>query len=153
MDGEPIPDLIRHFLAEGIHQRFPVVDVQVVHYQVDGLGVRISQCQVDGYPGELKARTIWRGEGKMAPGLRLYGTENIGGPAAFIFVVPARLPAWHSRRGGSHIGVQVEWFLIQADYRLLRVIRPFVHFQDVFHLGNVVFIELGHHPHFFPATA
>jgi hypothetical protein len=35
---------------------------------------------------------------------------------------------------------------------LLRIIWPLVYFQDVFHLGDVVVIQVGHHPHFFPAT-
>jgi hypothetical protein len=65
---------------------------------------------------------------------------------------PGALPVRHCRRGWPHIGVQGDRLLIQADYRLLRIVRPFVHFQDVFHLDDVVVIEVGHHPHFFPAT-
>src|SRR5215469_7158047 len=72
--------------------------------------------------------------------------------AAFVFVIPARFPAWSCRRGWSHIGVQGDGLLIQTDDRLLRVIRPLIDFQNVFHLGDVVVIQLGHHPHFFPAT-
>src|SRR5215831_2510220 len=64
----------------------------------------------------------------------------------------SRRPSGCCRRRGSHIGVQGDRFLIQTDYRFLLVIRPFVHLQDVFHLGDVFFIEVGHHPHFFPAT-
>ena len=89
------------------------------------------------------------GEGEMAPNLWLYGTEDTGGPAAYIFVIPARLPSGHCRRRGSHIGVQGQRLLIYTDYGLLRVIRPFVHFQDLLHLADVGLIEVGHHPHFF----
>src|ERR1041384_5074979 len=80
----------------------------------------------------------------MAAGLRLYGTENIGGPASFIFVIPARFPPRRCRRGGAHVGMQSDRLLIQTDYWFLLVVRPFVQFQDVFHLGDVVFIEVGH---------
>ena len=128
------------------------MDVQVVHYQMDRLRFRVCHCQGDGNLSELEARTIRRGEGEMAARLRFYGAENIGGPAALIFVIPSRFPSWHRRRGGPHVGVQGDRLLIQADHRLLRVIRPFVHLQDVFHLGDIVVIEVGHHPHFFPAT-
>ena len=88
----------------------------------------------------------------MPPGFWLYGTEDIGGPAAFIFVIPARFPSRCCRRRGPHIGVEGDRLLIQTHYRFLLVIRPFVYFQDVFHLGDVFFIEVGHYPHFFPAT-
>jgi len=80
----------------------------------------------------------------MPPGLWLYGAEDIGGAAAFIFVIPPRFPSGCRRRRGSHIGVQGDRLLIQADYRFLLVIRPFVYLQDVFHLGDVFFIEVGH---------
>src|SRR6185437_12942929 len=96
--------------------------------------------------------TIWRGKGEMTPRLWLHGTKDIGGPAAFIFVIPPRFPSGRRRRRRSHIGVQGDRLLIQTDHRLLPVVWPFVHFQDIFHLGDVVFIEVGHHPHFFPAT-
>src|SRR3974377_639780 len=121
MDWEPIPDFRRHFPAKDIHQCFAAMDVQVVQYQMDGLRFRVCQGQGDRHLGELKARTIWRSEGEVPPGLWLYGAEDIGGPAAFVFVIPARFPSWRGRRGWSHIGVQGDRLLIQADYRLLRV--------------------------------
>jgi len=39
MDGEAVPDFSGHFGAEDIGQRSPVVDVEVVHYQVNGLAI------------------------------------------------------------------------------------------------------------------
>ena len=89
----------------------------------------------------------------MAARLGFYRAENVGGPAALVFVVPSGFPSWHGRRGRPHIGVQSDRLLIQADHWFLRVIRPFVHLQNVFHLGDVVIIQVGDHPHFFPATA
>jgi DNA-binding CsgD family transcriptional regulator len=47
----------------------------------------------------------------VPPGFWLYGAEDIGGPAAFVFVIPARFPAWRCRRGWSHIGVQGEYWI------------------------------------------
>src|SRR5579864_5191209 len=82
----------------------------------------------------------------MAAGLWLYGTENIGGPASFIFVIPARFPPRRCRRRGAHVGVQSDRLLIQTNHWFLLVVGAFVHFQDVFHLGDVVFIEVGYVP-------
>jgi len=47
-----------------------------------------------------KARAIRRHESEMAARLRFYGTEDIGGPATLIFVIPARFSSWNRRRGG-----------------------------------------------------
>ena len=89
----------------------------------------------------------------MPARLRLYGAENIGRAAALIFVIPPRFPSRLGRRGGADVGVQRDWLLVQAHHRLLGIVRPFIRLQNVFHLGDVVFIEFGHAPHFFPATA
>src|SRR5713226_263998 len=88
----------------------------------------------------------------MTAGLGFYGAENIGRTAAFVFVIPPCLPSRGRRRGRPHVGMQGDWLLIQTNQRLLRVVWPFVHLQHVFHLGDIVVIEIGHHPHFFPAT-
>jgi hypothetical protein len=42
--------------------------------------------------------------------------------------------------------------LIQADDRLVRIIGPFIDGQNLFHLLDVRAIQIGHAPHFFPAT-
>ena len=128
------------------------MDVEVVQYQMDGLRFRVRQCQGDRYLGELEARTIRRGEGEVPPCLWLYRAENIGGPTPFVFVILACFPSWRRRRAWPHIGVQGDRFSSKTDYRSLRVIRPLIHFQDVFHLPDVVIVQIGHHPHFFPAT-
>ena len=89
----------------------------------------------------------------MTTGFRLYGAENIRCATTFVFVISPRFPSRFRRRGGTDIGVQRDWLLVQADHRFLRIVGLFVHLQHIFHLGDVVFIEVGHHPHFFPATA
>src|SRR5512135_2844253 len=66
-----------------------------------------------------------------------------GSTAQKTLAVPRRSYSLSRRASGDRL-------LIQTDYRFLLVIRPFVYFQDVFHLGDVFFIEVGHHPHFFP---
>src|SRR5713101_8924538 len=129
------------------------MNVQVIQYQVDCLSFRICHRQGDRNLSELEARTIRCHESEMAARLRFYSTENIGGPAPLIFVVPSRLSSWNRWRSGPQVGVQSDRLLVYAEHRLLRVIRPFVHLQDVFHLGDILIIQVGYHPHFFPATA
>src|SRR5262245_60246340 len=51
------------------------------------------------------------------------------------------------QRGGTNVSVQGDRLLVQTDVWL------FIRLQHVLHLGDVVFVEIGHHPHFFPATA
>ena len=153
VNGEAVPDFRGHFGAEDIAQGLAAMDVQVIHHQVNGFGVRVFQRQGDRNPGKFKAGTIGRGEGEMTSCFWFYGTENIGRAASFVFVVPSGFPTWHGRRSRSNIGVQRNRLFVQADHRLLCIVRTFIHLQDVLHLGDVVFIEIRHAPHFFPATA
>ena len=116
-------------------------------------GFRVLKSQFEGHLGELEAGAIRRGEGEVTARFRLDRAENIGCAAALVFVVAPCFAPRFGRRGGTNVGVQRDRLLIQADYRFLRIVRLFVDFQNVFHLGDVVFIEFGHAPHFFPATA
>jgi hypothetical protein len=43
MDRESLPDFRSHFGAVDIGQRLPAMDVEVVHYQVNGLCFRVFQ--------------------------------------------------------------------------------------------------------------
>src|ERR1035437_6438949 len=103
------------------------MDIQVVQYQMDRLCLRICHRHSDRDTSELEARAIRRRESEMAARLRLYGTENIGGPAALIFVIPSRFSSWNRRRGGPQIGVQRDRLLIDADYRVFWGVRPVGH--------------------------
>src|ERR1017187_7778946 len=103
------------------------MDVQVVQDQMDRLRLRICHRHGDGDLSELEARAIRRREGEMAARLRFYRTEDISGPATLIFVIPSRFSSWNRRRDGPQIGVQRDRLLIDADYRLLRAVWPFVH--------------------------
>ena len=57
-------------------------------------------CQCDGDLGELKTRTIRRGEGEMTARFGLYRAEDIGRPAPLVSVIPARLASPRRRVGG-----------------------------------------------------
>src|SRR5580658_7168611 len=108
---------------------------------------------MEGYLRELKRRTVRRREGKVPARFGLYGAENVGGAAALVFVVASGFPSWCSRRGWADIGMQGDWLLVQTHHWFLGIVGFFIRFQNVLHLGDVVFIEFCHAPHFFPATA
>ena len=82
VDGESAPDLRPDFDAESVDQGLAPVDVEVVQDEMDRGGLRILQRQFANNEGELKGRAVRRREGEVPPGLRLYSTEDIGGPAA-----------------------------------------------------------------------
>src|SRR6516165_632665 len=77
----------------------------------------------------------------------------LGSTAQNVLAVPQRFSARHSRRSCSHIGMQSDGLLIQANYWFCAPIRTLIEFQDIFHLVDVLLIEVGDAPHFFPATA
>ena len=86
----------------------------------------VCQCQGDGHLREFEARSVRRGEREMPACFRLYGAENIGRAAPFVFVIPSGFPPGFGRRGKTNIGVQSDRLLVQADHRLLRIVGLFV---------------------------
>src|SRR5262245_2497061 len=126
---------------------------EVVHDEVDRSGMGVLACQLSHDLGELKPGTIRRRERVMPAGLRFHSTENIGCAAPFIFVVPAGFPPWFSWYRRTYVGMQSDWLLIQTDHRFGRIVGLLVGCHHVFHLADVLVIQVGHAPHFFPATA
>jgi hypothetical protein len=85
--------------------------------------------------------------------LRFHGAVDVGRSTALIFVIR---PPEFTRPHGScrpHIVVQRDGLLIEANHRFCRIMRPFVYFQHVFHLRQILVSEICDAPHFFPATA
>src|SRR5258708_37724185 len=105
------------------------MNIQVVHHQMDGLGLRILNGQVEGYLCELKRRSVRRGEGEVPARLRLYGAENISRSAALIFAIPPGFAPRLGRRGRADIGVQRDWLLIQTHDRLVWIVGLFIPLQ------------------------
>jgi hypothetical protein len=148
-----VPDLRAKLHAEQIGERLAAVDIEIVQHQVDGRCRHVLQGDFSGHFGEFEGRTIRCREGEMTACLGLYGAENIGRPVSLILVIPPRFLSRYCRRGRPQIGVQGDRLLVSADHWLFGIIRPLIQFQNIFHLGDVLVIEIGHYPHFFPATA
>ena len=81
VNSDPAPDLASDFLAECIGQGFAAVGVEVIHYQVDGLGVGVLHRQVAGEQRELKGGSIPGGRGEVAARFGFHRAENIGSAA------------------------------------------------------------------------
>ena len=129
------------------------MNVEVIDDQMNRGGMRVFLDQVAGDGRELGGGAIRRSKGKVASGLRLHGTEDMGSAATFVFTVLPRLAARHSWRRRPDIRMQRDRFFVQTDYRFLRILRFFVGFQSVLPPGDVFVIEFRHRPHCFPATA
>src|SRR5580658_8738183 len=102
---------------------------------------------------KLDCGTIRRGEREVPARLRLYCTENISRTAALIFTVPPCFPSRSGGRSRPDLGVQSYRLLIQTHHWFFGVVGLLVRRQNILHLRDIFFIELGHAPHFFPATA
>jgi len=74
---EPAPDLTADILAEGIRQRFAVMGVEIVHNQMNRLGVGVLHCQVAHESREFKSGPVGRRRSEVAARLGLDGAESV----------------------------------------------------------------------------
>ncbi len=89
---------------------------------------------------------------KWRPAFGSTAQKTLAVPQRSPFVIPPRFSSWNRWRCRPQVSMQGDRLLIYADHRFLRVIRPLVHLKDVLHLGDIGIIQVGHHPHYFPAT-
>jgi hypothetical protein len=81
-----------------------------------------------------------------------------GSAAQNTLAVPHRLYSLSGRLGlPGAIGLaglvmQRDRFFIETNYRFSWIIRPFIYFQHVLHPFQILVGQVGHAPHFFPAT-
>ena len=151
--AEPIPDISALLLAEAIGQRFAAVYIEVVHDEVDRVRGGVLFHDVLHHACELGARTVGSGGGEVPAALRLDDAEYVRRAAPLILVVLFGRLSWFGCYRRSHVSVQRDRFLIQANHGLGGIIGFLVDGQHVFHLLDVRLIQLGYAPHFFPATA
>ena len=134
-------------------RRLATMNIEVVQHEMDRLSCWVLQRQFADYSRKLKSGTIRRRQGEMATGLRLYRAENIGRATPFVFAILSCLPPRLGRRPRADISMQRNGLLIHAHHWFFGVVGLFVRPQNVFHFGDVLFIEFWYGPHFFPATA
>ena len=151
--AEPIPDIPALLLAEAIGQRFAAVYIEVVHDEVDRVSGGVLFHDVLHHACELGAGTVGSSGGEVPAALRLHDAKYVRRAAPLILVVLFGQLSWLGRYRRSHVSVQRDRFLIQANNGLGGIIGLLVDGQHVFHLLDVRLVQLGYAPHFFPATA
>ena len=83
------------------------MDVQVIHYEVNGFRLRVLKRQMD--LGELGCGSIRRGESEAPTRFGLYGAEDIGRATAFVLVIPPRFAPRLHMRCRTHVRVSSQF--------------------------------------------
>jgi hypothetical protein len=112
-------------------QRFAVVDIEIVHYQMNGPDTGVLPGQFTTHLRELAAATVGGGEGEVTPGFGLDRAEYIDRATALVFVIPSGLASGDRGTGGTHVGMQRHGLLVQTHHRLCGIVESFVGRQDV----------------------
>src|SRR5271157_2250324 len=153
VNREAIPQPASGLVAKPFYQRLPRMRAEVVHHQVKGVGLGIAGGDPEKIIGKLGRRASRSDAGEVPARLRLHAAEHIGSATTLILIIPFGYPAGFHRYRRADILVQGDRLLIHTDHRLLLRQGLLVHRQHIFHAGDVWLIEIGHAPHFFPATA
>src|SRR4030088_264743 len=72
VDRKSVPDLAANLLTKCVHQRFAPMDVQVVHDEMDGVGLRVLHRHFTSCQSKLKPGAVRCGMSEMAAGFGLY---------------------------------------------------------------------------------
>src|ERR1035437_2844006 len=151
--AEPIPDIPALLLAAAVGQRFAAVYIEVVHDEVDRVSGGVLFHDVLHHACELGTATVGSSGGEVPAALRLHDAKHVSRAAPFILVVLFGQFSWFGRYRRSHVTVQRDRVLIQADNGLGGIIGLLLDGPDGFPLLDVPLVQLGDPPHFFPATA
>ena len=153
VNSQPIPKPSACLLPEAIHQRFSAVDIEVVHDEMNGLGIGIIVDDVLHDMSELRGGPVGRGRREVPASLRFYNPKYICGTTPFVLIIRSRRLSGSHRPRRTHVRMQRYRLFVQAYYRFVHPIRFLIDRQYVLHLFEVVLVQFRHAPHFFPATA
>ena len=118
MHCETLPQQTADLFAEPVYQRLAVMRTQIIHHQVDGLGLWIACNDLHQIVGELRRGTVGGWFGKVPPGLWLDTAEYVGRAAPLVLAITPGNPARPHRPRRANIGVQHHWLLIHTDHGL-----------------------------------
>lgn len=77
MHCEPIPQQAADLLAEAVHNRFALMRVQVVHHQIDSIGLWIAGHDLHQIIGELGGVAVGSRFGEMASSLGFEAAQDV----------------------------------------------------------------------------
>ena len=119
MHREALPQQAADLLTESVHQRFAVMGAQIVHDEVDGVGIWIAGHDLKQIVGELGSTTVGGRLGEMPSGLGFNTAKDVGRAAPLVLRIA---PQNSSRPHGAwraNIGVQHHRLFIHTDHGLL----------------------------------
>jgi hypothetical protein len=148
-----LPQPTASFFSESFHQGLAGVGTEVVHDQMDGIGLLIASRDVQQVIGKLGRAASRSHLGRVPSRLGLDPAKYVGGSATPVFIVPPGSSSRLHRQRGTGVGMQHHRLLVDADHRCSLPERLFIQPQHLLHAGDVLLIQLPHAPHFFPATA
>ena len=148
-----LPQPTASLFSKSFHQNFAGVGTQVVHDQMDGIGLPIASGDIQQVIGKLSRAASRSHLGEVPSRLGLDPANHVGGSATLVFIVSPGNSSWLHRDRGTGVGMQHYRLLVDADHWCPLAHRLFIQPQQLLHAGDVLLVQLRHAPHFFPATA
>jgi hypothetical protein len=136
-----------------IDEGFLAVSVEIVDDDVNASGSPISSRDLAKRFRKGQALPILTGIGQPPARQRFNDGEDVRGATPNVFVInPANFTGahWHARPRGI---VKDDRALIEANNRLLLVVRTRVEREHLLHPVDELLVDRRNAPHFFPATA
>jgi hypothetical protein len=153
VDLEARPQAPALAVAEGLDARALRMRAEIVDDEVDAFGLRVSLRDAVQGASEVLAGSATRCMGEPLAGLRFDDAEDVRDAVAHVLVIGSCRMTGPSGHSWSRRVAQNDGSFIEADHRPRGIVRSRVDAQHVLHLFDELGADLGHHPHFFPATA
>src|SRR5208337_1484802 len=105
------------FFSKSFHQSLAGVGTQVVHDQMDGIGLRIASGDIQQVIGKLGRAASRSHLGEVPSRLGLDPAKHVGGSATLVFIVSPGSSSRLHRDRGTGVGMQHHRLLVDADHR------------------------------------
>jgi len=129
------------------------VRAQVVDDEMDPACSPVTTSDALEGSSEVGPGSFRSGVRQPSPGLRLHDAEDRGRALALVLVIDPGWLARPHRAAFARITAEHHRPLVETDHRLRWVREARVESEHVLHALDVLPVDRGHAPHFFPATA
>src|SRR5271169_485759 len=109
-----LPQPTASFFSKSFHQSFAGVSAQVVHDQMDGIGLLIASRDIQQVIGKLGRAASRSHLGEVPSRLGLDPAKYVGGSATLVFIVPPGSSSRLHRDRGTSVGMQHDRLLVDA---------------------------------------
>jgi hypothetical protein len=114
---EPIPQPVAGRGTKTLNDRLARVRTQIVHHQMNGIGLRVARRHIQQVIGELGRGAVARHLSEMPPRLGLDAAENVGRSAAPIFGIPTGYSSRLHRHWRPDFLMKHHRFLVDTHHR------------------------------------